>query len=322
MIFSVTPNPALDLGGTVDKILKNEKNYVFGETRFPGGNGINAARIAHRLGSSVTVSGFLGGSVGEEIKELLEKERLKHRFVTISGHSRINLTVSNETNHEQTRLSFPGPKIKKSELRSLRILLRQQPTSTLAIIGGSLPSGLRGNDIRILVEELRSRRINTIVDMPGNVLKTVHYAKPLLIKPNLHEFQVMTGKKIERVGAVASAAKRFTENVPLICVSSVENGAILVCRKTAWFGRIPKVKIRSSVGAGDSMVGAMAEMLVRRGLHRKGHEELHSILDLYCSNLLRWALAAACATLTERGTQLGRKNSIRKYYSSVTIQEL
>jgi fructose-1-phosphate kinase PfkB-like protein len=35
-ILTVTPNPALDLGGVVEEIIPNEKNYVEQETRHPG----------------------------------------------------------------------------------------------------------------------------------------------------------------------------------------------------------------------------------------------------------------------------------------------
>ncbi len=57
MIISLTPNPALDVSGLVTRLTPNEKSYVTHEIRLPGGNGINAARIAQRLGSKVTVTG-------------------------------------------------------------------------------------------------------------------------------------------------------------------------------------------------------------------------------------------------------------------------
>ena len=33
MIYMITPNPALDIGGTVDRLIADEKNYVFDEIR-------------------------------------------------------------------------------------------------------------------------------------------------------------------------------------------------------------------------------------------------------------------------------------------------
>ena len=119
MIYLITPNPALDISGTVDQLIADEKNYVTDEIRSAGGNGINAARIAHRLGAKVIASGFLGGPTGDEIKNLLDKENIKHHFVKTVGNTRINLTISNHNTHSQTRLSFPGANIKFNELTTL-----------------------------------------------------------------------------------------------------------------------------------------------------------------------------------------------------------
>lgn len=125
MIYTITPNPALDIGGTVDQLIADEKNYVLEETRSAGGNGINAARIAHRLGAKVTASGFLGGPTGNEIEKLLDGQNVTHHFVQISGNTRINLTISNHKTHSQTRLSFPGPEIKSVEFRKLQQLCNE-----------------------------------------------------------------------------------------------------------------------------------------------------------------------------------------------------
>ena len=119
MIYTVTPNPALDLGGVVDQIAPNEKNYVHGETRYPGGNAINVARVLTRLRVPVLATGFLGGSIGDEIRNLLDEEGVAHDFVSIQGHTRISITVSNLSNHQQTRFSFPGPTIRPRELIAL-----------------------------------------------------------------------------------------------------------------------------------------------------------------------------------------------------------
>ena len=53
MIYTITPNPALDIGGSVEQLITDEKNYVFDEIRSAGGNGINAARVAHHLREKV-----------------------------------------------------------------------------------------------------------------------------------------------------------------------------------------------------------------------------------------------------------------------------
>jgi 1-phosphofructokinase family hexose kinase len=319
MVYSVTPNPALDLGGLVDHLVANEKNYVHSETRAPGGNAINAARIMTRLGVRVTATGFLGGGIGRELEDLLKKEGVKCRFIKIDGDTRVSLTVTSRVTDSQTRLSFPGPLILKSELERLSQLVASFTHRDLILIGGSLPPGVTPQYLTKVVRSLHSRGVPCIVDMPGAILSDVIAAKPFLIKPNLLEFQELVGRKVTSTAAVLKAARELNSHVPLICISSVNGGALLVSQTGAWFGRAPKVKVRTTVGAGDSMVGAMAASLSRykQPIITSDRYRVFSGTDV--SDLLRWGLAAAAATLETHGTELGRAKQIRSFYRRVKI---
>lgn len=308
-IYTLTLNPALDISGTVEELIPNEKSYVENEIHTPGGNGINAAVIAHRLKGRVVATGFLGGSNGEEIASLLTKEGLRHEFLPIKGRTRMNLTVSNLKTHKQTRLSFPGPQIKRVELKELESYLSKLTEQDSILIGGSLPPGVSTQFVSSLVKKLSKRGVKCLVDMPGKSLKEIISSKPYFIKPNLIEFQDLTGKKVETVARILPLVKKLNDEIPLICVSSVEGGAILVNKTKAWFGKLPKVKIRSTVGAGDSMVGAIAAQLARDP-------------DTPLDDLLRYGLAASCATLTEEGMVLGSRKSIEAYRSKILISEI
>ena len=55
-LITVTLNPVLDITGKVSKVIPNEKNYVEDERRYPGGNGINVARILNRTIPSASPS--------------------------------------------------------------------------------------------------------------------------------------------------------------------------------------------------------------------------------------------------------------------------
>ncbi|MBC7384904.1 MAG: 1-phosphofructokinase family hexose kinase [Cryobacterium sp.] len=311
MIFSVTPNPTLDLGGVVDRLVPNEKNYVHDETRFPGGNAINAARMIHRLGGEVTVGGFLGSGVGSEIQSLIEKEGLPHAFTPVSEPARINITVSLKEGSQQTRLSFAGPLISNSESRSLSATLDGLSPQSLVLFGGSLPPGFSTRNISEMMGSLRKKQSRCIVDIPGPILKSLLSTPsiPFLIKPNLSEFCELVDKEVKSCAEVMDAANELSAKIPYICISSVEGGALLLHAGKAWFGKAPSVKVRSTVGAGDSMVGAMAYLIQReKGLPAP-------------SDLLRWGLAAACATLTVHGTQLGHADAVRSFLPQIEIQE-
>lgn len=308
MILTITLNPALDVTGVVSELVPNEKAYVSDEIRLAGGNGINAARIAHRLGGKVLASGFLGGSTGDELKGYLDEEKIPQHFILIQGRTRTNVTISLKKGHEQTRLSFPGPKIKKSELKSLKDLIRHLKPSLL-VIGGSLPGGVEAAFICSLIHEARLVGIETFVDVPGKILKEVIGTHPFFIKPNLTEFQEMAGTKVSKIADVIKVARKLNPLIPLQCISSVEGGALVVTPEEAWFGKTPKLKIMSTVGAGDSMVGAMAYCFARRG--KPDFEKM-----------LRLGLAASSATLSNPGLTMGSRSSIKYFEPKIMIQKI
>tara|TARA_B110001454_G_C12723220_1_gene435914 strand:+ start:1429 stop:2367 length:939 start_codon:yes stop_codon:yes gene_type:complete len=307
-IFTITPNPALDLSGFVKDLKPNEKSYVYNAVRSPGGNSINSARILSRLKATVVLSGFLGGSTGDEINFLMKKENLNTEFIQIKRPSRINVTVGNELNHNQTRLSFPGPKVSASEKSKLFRLYEAQKNISFLLLGGSLPNGFTSKDIVYLLKISHRKNIKAVVDCPGEILRAVIQAKPFLIKPNLEEFQEFTGSHVKSIGSVIEKAKRYLNDVQYICVSSVEGGTLLVGQKNIYFGKVPNIKIKSTVGAGDSLVGAMVYELNKNYVDE--------------SQVLKRGLAAAAATLFEPGMNLGSRNEISKMYQKVKIQKI
>lgn len=310
MIYTVTFNPALDVSGVVDNLIPNEKSYVHDEVYTPGGNGVNAGIIAHRLGAKVSLTGFLGGANGDVIQSLLDKQKIPHEFVRIKSRTRMNLTVSNKKDHKQTRLSFPGAKIEAIEWNKLMKLLdKVKSDQDLVVIGGSLPPGVSGQNVMSLIRKIRKKNIFCMVDSPANSLKKIMRSRPSFIKPNLKEFQELTGSRASSIEGVLKEIRKLNKEIPLVCVSSVEGGAILANENEAWFGKTPRLSIHSTVGAGDSMVGAMAALL-------------ESDPSVALSELLRIGLAASSATLTESGMILGSRKSINSFLPKVKISQI
>jgi 1-phosphofructokinase family hexose kinase len=307
-VFALTASPTLDLSGIVNQIIPSEKNYVYDQIKSPGGNGINAARILTRLRIPTLATGFLGGSVGEEIKFLLDKEGVKNRFIPIKEHSRICVTVSNRSDHQQTRLTFPGPHISPNEKRALFSLVANDKKIKILVMGGSLPSGFEVQDAKKILKIMRQKNIPCIVDCPGMILRDLINERPTLIKPNLMEFQEATRSSGFTIQAVRQAAQKILEKVPYVCVSSVEDGALLITRDKSYFGKIPKIKIRSTVGAGDSMVGAMTAQLFQK--------------NASAQDILRWGLAAAAATLSNPGTAFGTASEIQMLYKKTKVETI
>lgn len=317
MIYTVTPNPALDLGGVVDEIAPNEKNYIRGESRYPGGNAINVARFLTRLGVPVVASGFLGGSIGGEIRNLLDEEGVAQDFVLIAGHTRISITVSNLSNHQQTRFSFPGPKIRPHEFEVLERRVSSLKPEGLLVIGGSFPPGFSVFHLNRLIRSAQRRKVSVIIDIPGHLFKETHLKNVMFIKPNLSELEDHAGRKISSVPLIVNAARKLARDVRLVCISSVDGGALLVSGKSAWFGQPPRIKWKTTVGAGDSMVAAIAGELHQHKASAEGFD-----VEPLMPELLKHGLAAAAATLSVPGTALGNPGDMRRFLGRVSVRRL
>lgn len=320
-IHTLTPNPALDLSGHVSALIPNEKNSVKKPRIDPGGNAINAARIAHRLGARVNVLGFAGGSAGDELKGLLEKEGLHTNLTRIKAHTRTNVTVTNDSKDNQTRLTFPGPSIEAREAAALLKKVKSLSAPGIFVLGGSMPSGVSKTFASELVAAATKKGFGAIVDIPAQALKTfLRHSKTrlLLLKPNLVELEELTGLHFHKEDEIAAAARMLTPKAALICVSLGQEGAMLVSKNRVWLARPPEVKARGSVGAGDSMVGAMTAALAKKGLISAELIDKASTAEL--ADVFAWGLAAGAATAATEGTELGSGALIRKLYASMKHQ--
>jgi 6-phosphofructokinase 2 len=336
-IYTLTPNPALDLSGHVARLVPNEKNYVFEERRDPGGNGINSARIAHRLGGTkVTALGFIGGSTGEEITGMLAKEGVPARFTQIQGHTRINVTATNDADHRQTRLTFPGPTISRAECRALLNQVARLKGPGIFLLGGSLPKGVPARFHQALAVAAKARGLGVIADVPGKYIdclaairggKGKENAPLLMIKPNQNELEEYVGRALRTDGEIIHAAKGLIYGLSprgfaaLVCVSLAERGAILLSADRCWIGTAPHVKARGTVGAGDSLVGAFASRLAQAGIANYEDMEAPGSLRAIVS-ALSWGMAAGAATASASGTSLARASDICRLQRKSRIKEL
>jgi 6-phosphofructokinase 2 len=74
-IATFTANPAIDVSTSVGKIVPICKLRCAPARRDPGGGGINVARVVKRLGGDTTALYPVGGSIGELLSRLVDREK-------------------------------------------------------------------------------------------------------------------------------------------------------------------------------------------------------------------------------------------------------
>lgn len=254
MIFTVTLNPALDYYLNFDHFKEGELNTPKETYQLPGGKGINISKLLHNYNTPNIALGFLGGYTGEFIESALSLEGISSHFIKIDDNTRTNIKINN--NGIESEIAGTSPIIKESHLNSFFKYLKENLKSgDIIALSGSVPKSLPKNIYSKIINILPDG-VRVILDTRGETLKEALNNKVFLIKPNkdeineffksnfsTHEELIIAGKKLQSLGA---------ENV---IISLGSKGSIFLTEKEVFIGDVPKGKLVSSNGAGDSMLG-------------------------------------------------------------------
>lgn len=258
MIYTLTLNPSLDYAANIRVLVKGALNRTSKESLTAGGKGINVSLMLKTLGIQSEALGFEAGFTGEQIKTALLQSGIKNDFVKVkNGISRINVKLL-ESDGTETEINASGPSIEKEEREALLKKLDSIQNKSTLVLAGSVPPSLPKDFYAQIMERLKNKEIDFVVDASGPLLQTVLELKPFLIKPNLYELQELFSTKICGKDEVVQYAQRLREKGALnVLVSLGKDGAVLASQDgSAFFAAAPNGKAVNTVGSGDSMLAA------------------------------------------------------------------
>ncbi|WP_047871204.1 1-phosphofructokinase [Nocardiopsis sp. RV163] len=252
MILTLTPNPSVDHTLEVSHLTRGEVLRVGSTRAQAGGKGVNVSRALRRAGVPTRAVLPVGGGGGAELTTLLGD--LPCVAVPIEGETRGNIAVT-EDDGTTTKLNAPGPVLSPEETDALLSALESELDRGPAwmVASGSLPSG-SPDDLYVRVAELAaSYGVPLALDTSGKPLEAAARAGSVsLLKPNHEELAELIGRELTTVGAVTEAAREvlgWGNGSALVTLGG--HGAILVDPEHTWWARGPRVRTRSTVGAGD-----------------------------------------------------------------------
>lgn len=293
MIITVTLNPALDKTARVDAMWANALNRLRDVQVDAGGKGINVSAMIRALGGASVAVGFAGGGAGEELLSRIDGKGLKADFVRIAAVTRTNVKVV-DNEGALTELNEPGPAIKPEEWREMENKLSHYSVpGNIIALSGSLPAGLGADTYKRLCALLRRAGAAVFLDADGDALKLALESEsdsiPDYIKPNRFEllryFSISDDGRVTEARLVEFCCSLIDKGVKLVALSLGADGAIFASKNGVWRAPAVPVEVRSTVGAGDSMVGALVY----------GFE--HGLPEEQCFALAMAASAGACSTV-------------------------
>lgn len=261
MIYTVTLNPALDKTVEIPSLTVDAVNRITSMRTDPGGKGINVSKVIQKLGGASVAAGILGGDTGRAILSALTEMGLTTLFHFVEGETRTNMKIIDPDNHTNTDINEPGVTVSEEILEKLlEELLAKVTKEDIVVISGSMPKGSPKDTYYTWTKAFREKGAKVILDADGDLLKAGLKASPYLIKPNNHELGALTGRALETPEEIAETAAELMKEYGIgkVVVSMGGDGAVYVTKdKTIYAGGL-KVPVGSTVGAGDSVVAALA----------------------------------------------------------------
>jgi 6-phosphofructokinase 2 len=257
MIYTVTLNPALDRVIDIDELIYDDVNQILEEKRFVSGKAIDVARVIRELGGHSCLLGLVGGYNGLEIEGRLISEGIVCDFGRLSGETRTNIIIHQRKKKLQTLFSASEPQVTPVELSAFYNKLCDVPRDSYVVISGSVPSGISDNFYAQVITTLVRKNVRIILDADGEALRRGVEARPFLIKPNIHEFGRLVEKNVRDADEIIENVDPCLAFVPCIVVSMGARGAVAVSRDERYHVVPPKVNVKSSIGAGDALVGGL-----------------------------------------------------------------
>ncbi len=306
MITTICLNPALDRTVTVDSLHPGQVNRIRTSRTDVGGKGVNVAVVCRRLGLEAQVIGCAGVDGYAKLQAKARAEGIGCDFHTVEGAIRVNTKVFPLDGSGVTELNEPGPTLTAEDLDVFfDLAIEKTQGSDFVVITGSLPPGCPAHTYRELIRVLK---VPCILDVGSEALRLGVEAKPFLIKPNHHELTATVGRELHTMEDIRNAAQSFVDRgVRHVVVSLGKDGALYVGEEGCFYAPEIPVEVKSTVGAGDALVGGLLYGLVTGGSMREG---------------FRAGAAAGTASVMTEGTQLIIPDDFMRLIQQVQIQEL
>ncbi|HEM3561436.1 TPA: tagatose-6-phosphate kinase [Streptococcus suis] len=310
MILTITLNPSVDIAYQLSQFQLDSVNRVEKVQKTAGGKGLNVTRVLKQIGEDVLATGFIGGELGNDVKNQLYQNHIKSSFVEISGETRNCIAILHEG--QQTEILEQGPTIQEHEalnfIEHLRNLLSKVE---VVVISGSLPKGLESDYYVKIVELCKKFGVAVVLDCSGEALKKVLESKekPTVIKPNTEELSQLIGSDVtdENQELQSVLSSQMFQGIEWIVVSLGAKGAFAKHKDKFYRVRIPKIDVANPVGSGDSTVAGIAASLA------------HALPDV---ELLKNATILGMLNAQEEQTGYVNLEHSEELYSKIEVEEV
>jgi 6-phosphofructokinase 2 len=266
-VVTITLSPSVDYTLRVPRLVPEEKLRATVEATEPGGGGVQVARALQRLDEQVEAIVMLGGQTGESLEKLLTSEGVPIHPVRVRGNTRPSLTVFAEDQGVNFRIVGESPQAAEHEWRQVLDRLDEfESLPPFVVLSGSFPPGVPTTLVRDIAAICRDRRSSLVFDGSGEALRFAVEEQIPLIKPSKEELADVVGEDgYDPDFDYRRAARQVVDAGVGMLVVSLGGAGTYVLTRDGDEARLrpPRVKVASTVAAGDSSVAGLVAGLAR-----------------------------------------------------------
>lgn len=261
MLYTITLNPAVDKVIEIAGILEREQNNQIKKVLYDiGGKGCHVSTVFSALGIPNTATGFTGGLNGKKLIRLMEEKNIKCEFINAKDTNTRECTILvDESNLGSYMVTESGEIPDKKAYNELITKIKNDiKGDDIVALSGSPATGTAKENYCLIVEELKKTGAKIFIDARDEYLKEVIDMEPFFIKPNQHEFQVLTGKKLEKTEDYIKEIKKLNKKINMVVVSLGGDGCIAGIKDEGIYKVTPpRVNVVSETGCEDIFVGGI-----------------------------------------------------------------
>jgi 6-phosphofructokinase 2 len=306
-ILTLTLNPALDMATDVAEIIPGHKLRCSDPLLDPGGGGLNVSRAIRALGGDSLALVALGGLTGDRLAGLIRAGGVTFLSILGPGETRQSLTVTEGSTGKQYRFMLPGPVWGEAERARVFTLLRATSRpGGISVISGSQPPGVPADFARDLALSMPGSHV--VLDTSGTALNEA-VANPIpglaVLRMDGEEGEGLAGTSLHSREDTAAFAQSLVRRgvAEQVIIARGADGNVLADAEARFFAPAARVKVKSTVGAGDSFVAAFVLAMSRGQTHAEA--------------LSLGSAAAAAAVMTD-ATQLCRPEDVMRLLPECT----
>lgn len=309
MIYTVTLNPAIDKTVVIENLHTGTVNRVASVREDAGGKGINVSKCLKNLGVPSVAAMILAGDTGKRLEAMLAQMQIPTLTVCAEGESRTNFKIIDPVKGENTDINEPGPVVTAELLGAFRAALSERiAAGDILILSGSLPAGVDRGLYGQWTEYFRGKGVFVYLDADGEPMRKGLAAVPYMIKPNNDELAALLGKERLTTEQMLAEGKRLlASGISQIVISLGGDGALFVSKEGCCYAEGLDVPVKSTVGAGDSVVAAMAYGQAR---------------NLTAEEKICLSMAMGAASVMQSGTQSPEAQLVWELAQQVKLKKL